>query len=63
MERVRNIRRAEMVCSFILVNHFSMKFLIMLVLIAPRREKTGLRGFQPGPTQTGLYNQRKWLDA
>ena len=24
----------------------------------PRFEKTGLRGFRPGPTQTGLYNQR-----
>ena len=22
----------------------------------PRSEKTGLRGFRPGPTQTGLYN-------
>ena len=24
-------------------------------LYEPRREKTGLRGFRPGPTQTGLY--------
>ena len=24
----------------------------------PRCEKTGLRGFRPGPTQTGLYNHR-----
>ena len=23
----------------------------------PRCEKTGLRGFRPGPTQTGLYSQ------
>ena len=22
----------------------------------PRRQKTGLRGFRPGPTQTGLHN-------
>ena len=27
----------------------------------PRREKTGLRGFRPGPTQTGLYTLRKEL--
>ena len=27
----------------------------------PRCEKTGLRGFPPGPTQTGLYNHRKWF--
>ena len=29
----------------------------------PRREKTGLRGFRPGPTQTGLYTLRKELEA
>ena len=29
----------------------------------PRSEKTGLRGFRPGPTQTGLYSYRRWLDA
>ena len=28
------------------------------VTYEPRCEKTGLRGFRPGPTQTGLYNQR-----
>ena len=26
-------------------------------------EKTCLWGFRPGPTQTGLYNSRKWLEA
>ena len=29
----------------------------------PRCEKTGLRGFRPGPTQTGLYSHRKWLES
>ena len=29
----------------------------------PRCEKTGLRGFRPGPTQTGLYNHIRWLEA
>ena len=29
----------------------------------PRCEKTGLRGFRPGPTQTGLYKLRKELEA
>ena len=29
----------------------------------PRSEKTGLRGFRPGPTQTGLYSHRRWLEA
>ena len=29
----------------------------------PRCEKTGLRGFSPGPTQTGLCSPRRWLEA
>ena len=29
----------------------------------PRRQKTGLRGFRPGPTQTGLYNHKIELEA
>ena len=29
----------------------------------PRCEKTGLRGFRPSPTQTGLYNHTIWLEA
>ena len=29
----------------------------------PRCEKTGLRGVRPGPTQTGLYSHRRWLEA
>ena len=29
----------------------------------PRSEKTGLRGFRPGPTQTKLYRHRRWLEA
>ena len=27
----------------------------------PCCEKTGLRGFRPGPTQTGPYSHRRWL--
>ena len=29
----------------------------------PRCEKTGLRGFRPAPTQTGLYIHRSCLEA
>ena len=29
----------------------------------PRCEKTGLQGFRPGPTQTELYCNRRWLEA
>ena len=32
-------------------------------IFEPRCEKTGLQGFRPGPTQTGLYNYRGWLKA
>ena len=34
-----------------------------LFINEPRREKTGLRGFRTGPTQTGLYKLRKELEA
>ena len=33
------------------------------VLNEPRCEKTGLRGFRPGLTQTRLYNHTRWLEA
>ena len=34
-----------------------------LLLLEPRSEKTGLRGFRPGPTQTELYSHRRWPEA
>ena len=51
--------------------HFVSKVLITLVSFLstglipyePRCEKTGLRGFRPCPTQTGLYSHRRWLEA
>ena len=33
------------------------------LLFEPRHEKTGLWGFRPGATQTGLYSHRRWLEA
>ena len=36
---------------------------LCLLVPEPRREKTGLRGFRPGPTQIGLYKLRKELEA
>ena len=33
------------------------------VLYETRCKKTGFRGFRPGPTQTGLYSHRRWLEA
>ena len=32
-------------------------------MYAPLCEKTGLRCFRPGPTPTGLYGHRRWLEA
>ena len=34
----------------------------LLFIFEPGREKTGLRGFRPGPTQTGPYSHRRWLE-
>ena len=34
-----------------------------LSLFEPRCEKTGIRGFRPGRTQTGLHSHRRWLEA
>ena len=31
--------------------------------LEPRCEKTGLRGFRTGPTQTGLYSNRRGLEV
>ena len=32
-------------------------------IFEPRSEKTGFRGFRPGPTQIGLQINRRWLEA
>ena len=32
------------------------------LIIEPRCEKTGLRGFRPGPTQTPLHSHRRSLE-
>ena len=32
-------------------------------LFEPGRKKTGLRGFRPGLTQTGLYSLRRKLES
>ena len=49
--------------SKILINQVIIYTIKWLDLNEPRCEKTGLRGFRPGPTQTGLYSYRRWLEA
>ena len=41
----------------------SRNYVISTVKFEPRREKTGLRGFRPGLTQTGLSSLRRKLDS
>ena len=36
---------------------------IIMSAFEPRREKTGLRGFRPNPTQTGLHSHRTGQEA
>ena len=36
---------------------------IAMGLNEPGCEKTGIRGFRPGLTQTGLYSNIRWLEA
>ena len=42
---------------------FSVRMWLFLSPDEPCHEKTCLHGFRPGPTQTGLYGHRKWLEA
>ena len=34
------------------------ELIVLILQFEPRSEKTGLRGFRPGPAQTGLYEGR-----
>ena len=34
-----------------------------IIINEPRCEKTGLRGYRPGPTQTRLHDHTRWLEA
>ena len=48
----------------VIYHHFQTSSLELSHLVyEPLCEKTGLRGFRPGPTQTGLYSHRRSLEA
>ena len=51
--------------SFRQLSHTVLHLLVWVTttLFEPPCEKTGLLGFRPGPTQTGLYSHRRWLEA
>ena len=43
-------------------NQTNLKLSTQILEYEPRCEKTGLQGFRPGLTQTGLYSHRRWLE-
>ena len=45
------------------LSHLTVVCPISYTIYEPRCEKTGLQGFRPGPTQTGLYDHTRWLEA
>ena len=45
------------------INIINSQFVPKVRLNEPRSEKTGLRGYRPGPKQTRLYSHRRWLEA
>ena len=54
INHVNAIDEILMICS-----HSAIPDLGFNVIFEPCCEKTGLRGFRPGPIQTGLYNHRR----
>ena len=56
-------KKALSSCMLTMFLHvFSQQGLLRMIkqLLEPRSEKTGLQGFRPGLTQTGLYSHRRW---
>ena len=56
MVHVANFFVSETHCCLDKVDNNLAIFPVFIKSYEPRCEKTGLRGFRPGPTQTGLYN-------
>ena len=58
----------QMSMKFVLLINVKMQKIVGILTFSgrlnePHCVKTGLRGFRPGPTQTGLYSHRGWLEA
>ena len=67
-DQVGNQNVGFLMTRLILFSRPGVLILIYLVpghffIFEPRSEKIVLRGFRPGPTQTGLYSHRRWLEA
>ena len=48
---------------FFILGYSILIFSDQSLLFEPRSEKNGLRGFRPGPTQTGLCSHKRKLEA
>ena len=57
------VSREDRRFEFYLFENSKRQFLPRRSSYETRCEKTGLRGFRPGPTQIGLYSHRRWLEA
>ena len=49
--------------SMLVVIYVCCGAVFILLIIEPRSKKTGLRGFRPGPIQTGLYSHRREIET
>ena len=63
----QTVHKDRMICTFVvglgLKQAFPYQDSLRFLPNEPRCEKTGLRGFRPGLTQTGLYSHRRWLET
>ena len=62
-EQFMSIRKIVLLECIMFLECISLYLTRLFRIFEPRREKTGLRGFRPGPTQTGMYSHRKELEA
>ena len=63
LEWQNNLGLCDLLLEFYVLVLFGILSKMELGIYEPRREKTGLRGFRPGLTQTGLYSHRSRLEA
>ena len=61
IEAMQGLYQRQLLCNYLQLEYEICN--IGVTLNEPRHEKTGLRGFRPGPTQTGMYSHRKRLEA
>ena len=63
VRKFRTFTVCRMISTFVVSSVDSIITKVSTSINEPRCEKTSLWGFRPGPTQTGLCNHRKCLEA